>query len=166
MIVPRPDRFYLPSLLQLAFIQENPSVRIFRQAIAIDERRRCFVFSHGRRRRPSPTGHRFNQANAEPQDILQVWFAGVHADIGGGYPEAESALSKYPLIWMIDEAVKCGLAVNPRTLNQLAFGVQRKGSPYSYVAPDAAGDLHDSMTAAWRILEQIPEGGLPPRFCG
>ena len=41
-----------------------------------------------------------------------MWFAGVHSDIGGGYPEAESGLSKYPLLWMIDEAVKCGLTVN------------------------------------------------------
>ena len=30
---------------------------------------------------------RFNDVHAAPQDILQVWFAGVHADIGGGYPE-------------------------------------------------------------------------------
>ena len=34
----------------------------------------------------------------------QTWFAGVHSDVGGGYPEAESALSKYPLLWMIDQA--------------------------------------------------------------
>ena len=74
--------------------------------------------------------NRFNDAHAEPQDILQVWFAGVHADIGGGYPEKESGLSKYPLLWMIDEATKCGLQVNQATVNQLAWGVQRKGSPY------------------------------------
>ncbi|MFX8414320.1 DUF2235 domain-containing protein, partial [Acinetobacter baumannii] len=61
--------------------------------------------------------------NAEPQDAQQVWFSGVHADIGGGYPEVESGLSKFPLIWMIDEAVKHGLAVDPRTVNQLAWGV-------------------------------------------
>jgi hypothetical protein len=35
--------------------------------------------------------HRFNQVHAEPQDILQVWFAGVHADIGGGYPENKAS---------------------------------------------------------------------------
>ena len=27
------------------------------------------------------------------QDIKQVWFAGSHADVGGGYPEQESGLS-------------------------------------------------------------------------
>jgi hypothetical protein len=36
------------------------------------------------------------------QDIKQVWFASVHADIGGGYPENESGLSKFPLDWMIE----------------------------------------------------------------
>ena len=72
----------------------------------------------------------------EPQDILQVWFAGVHADIGGGYPEKQSGLSKYPLLWMIDEAIKCGLKVDRRTVNQLGWGRQRKGSPFDYVAPD------------------------------
>ena len=90
--------------------------------------------------------NRFNDAHAEPQDILQVWFAGVHADIGGGYPEKESGLSKYPLLWMIDEATKCGLQVNQATVNQLAWGIQRKGSPFSYVVPDVRGDLHTSLT--------------------
>jgi uncharacterized protein (DUF2235 family) len=95
--------------------------------------------------------------NAEPQDVLQVWFAGVHADIGGGYPEKESGLSKFPLLWMIDEAMKHGLAVNRQTVNQLACGIQRKGSPFSYVAPDILRDPHQSMTKAWRSLEWIPK---------
>src|SRR4029077_13062526 len=108
--------------------------------------------------RPQTTKHNpSNVAPPEPQDIKQVWFAGVHADIGGGYPEKESGLSKYPLLWMIDEAVTCGLAVNPRTVNQLAWGVQRKGSPFSYVAPDVRGDLHDSLTGAWWLLEFLPK---------
>jgi uncharacterized protein (DUF2235 family) len=101
--------------------------------------------------------NRFNDARAEPQDIKQVWFAGVHADIGGGYPERESALSKYPLLWMIEEAVAGGLAINPASVNQLAWGMQRRGSPFSYVPPDVRGELHNSMTAAWRVLEYIPK---------
>jgi uncharacterized protein (DUF2235 family) len=156
VIVPRPDRLYWPSLEELAYTLHNPSVQTFRQAIAIDERRCMFrlkkwdatqTFKH----------NRFNDANAEPQDIMQVWFAGVHSDIGGGYPEAQSALSKYPLLWMIDEAVKCGLSVNPATVHQLAWGIQRKGSPFSYVEPSVKGALHDSLTGAWWILEFIPK---------
>src|SRR6478752_8986909 len=132
VIVPRADRFYLPSLEELAFTLLNPSVQTFRQAISIDERR-C-MFRLKKWDDPQTFEHnRFNDAHAEPQDILQVWFAGVHADIGGGYPEKQSGLSKYPLLWMIDEARKCGLEVNQATVNQLAWGIQRKGSPYSYV---------------------------------
>ena len=100
---------------------------------------------------------RFNEVNAAPQDIRQVWFAGVHADIGGGYPEKESGLSKYPLLWMIDEAKACGLEVIPANVNQLAWGIQRKGSPYSYVAPDVKGELHTSLRGAWWILEYLPK---------
>nr|WP_274542498.1 DUF2235 domain-containing protein [Bradyrhizobium symbiodeficiens] len=43
VIVPRRDNlFFLFSLEELAFTRRNPSVRTFRQAIAIDERRRMF----------------------------------------------------------------------------------------------------------------------------
>ena len=135
---------------------QNPSVQTFRQAISIDERR-C-MFRLKKWDDPQTFKHnRFNDAHAEPQDILQVWFAGVHADIGGGYPEKESGLSKYPLLWMIDEAVKCGLQVNPATVNQLAWGIQRKGSPFSYVVPDVRGDLHNSLKGAWWLLEYLPK---------
>jgi uncharacterized protein (DUF2235 family) len=156
VIVPRPDRFYLPSFEELAWTLQNPSVKTFRQAIAIDERR-C-MFRLKKWEEPQTFAHnRFNDANDEPQDIRQVWFAGVHADIGGGYPEKDSALSKYPLLWMIDEATQCGLAVNNATIRQLGWGVPRKGSPFSYVAPSVRGELHNSLTAAWRILEFIPK---------
>lgn len=157
VIVPRPDRFYAFSLQKLAFTQANPSVKVFRHAIAIDERRRMFrlelwkepqIFMH----------NRFSATNnAEPQDALQVWFAGVHADIGGGYAEKESGLSKFPLLWMIEEAVKHGLSVSRQTVNHLAWGIQREGSPFSYVGPDVMRDPHQSMTMAWRGLEWIPK---------
>ena len=73
--------------------------------------------------------NRFNDAHAEPQDILQVWFAGVHADIGGGYPEKESGLSKYPLLWMIDEARKCGLQGQPGHRQPARLGHPAQGQP-------------------------------------
>ena len=104
--------------------------------------------------------NRFNDAHAEPQDILQVWFAGVHADIGGGYPEKESGLSKYPLLWMIDEARKCGLNVNTATVNQLAWGIRRKDSPFSYVEalhPRLSAYLAEGRVVAARISAEERE---------
>jgi len=157
VIVPRPDRFYLPSLQTLAYTRRNASVKTFRQAIAIDERRRMFRLNAWAEPQIF-TKNRFSASNnEEQQDILQVWFAGVHADIGGGYPEAESGLSKFALLWMIEEAAKCGLAVNRQTVNQLAWGIPRKGSPFRYVAPNFTADAHDSMNFAWRLLEYLPK---------
>jgi uncharacterized protein (DUF2235 family) len=157
VIIPRPDRFYIFSLQRLPHTQSNPSVKAFRQAIAIDERRRMFRLDPWKQ--PQTFMHNPFSAtnNSEPQDIKQVWFAGVHADIGGGYPEKESGLSKFPLLWMIDEATKYGLSVDRRTVNQLAWGVQRQGSPFTYVAPDIKRDPHDSMGRVWYVLEWLPK---------
>lgn len=158
VFVPRLDRWiYVLSSEELAFTMQNPSVRVFRQAMSIDERRRMF------RLKPwdDPQHFLFNpyapDSSRKDQDILQVWFAGVHADIGGGYPEAQSQVSKYPLLWMIGEARKHQLEVNPRTVNQLAWGKSRKNSPFKYVAPDYAADMHNSMNFAWRALEMFPK---------
>jgi uncharacterized protein (DUF2235 family) len=155
VIVPDLGKFPFFNLEDLAYSRSNPCVRVFRHAMSIDERRRLF--------RPLPwdepqsfTHSRFGNTG-EPQDIKQVWFAGVHADIGGGYPEKESAISKYPLIWMIEEAVQHGLAVDRHTVNHLARGEERKGSPFAYVAPDFRKDAHNSLSPAWRILEPLPK---------
>jgi uncharacterized protein (DUF2235 family) len=157
IIVPRPDRLYAFSLQTLPNTRENPSVKTFRQAIAVDERRRMFRMDSWKQSQNFMHNPFSRTNNSEPQDIKQVWFAGVHADIGGGYPEKESALSKYPLLWMIDEAVKSGLSVDTGSVNQLAWGIQRKGSPFTYVAPNFMRDPHDSMSKIWRLLEWMPK---------
>jgi uncharacterized protein (DUF2235 family) len=46
------------------------------------------------------------------QDIDEVWFAGGHADIGGGWelePGERKPASHVPLVWMVHEAMKAGL---------------------------------------------------------
>jgi len=157
VIVPRPDRFYTFSLQELPHTRQNPSVSVFRQAIALDERRRMFRL-HSWDEPQTFTHNRFSKTNnSDLQDAKQVWFAGVHADIGGGYPERESELSKYLLLWMIDEARAHGLAFNTQAINQLAWGIQRNGSPFSYVAPDFTRDPHRSLSGAWLALEWLPK---------
>lgn len=160
VIVPRLDQFWrlkLFSLEELAFTLRNPSVKTFRQAISIDEERCMFRLKKWEEPQEFWSNRFVPDDKKVEQDILQVWFAGVHADIGGGYPEKESGLSKYPLLWMIDEAEKAGLNFNHATVNQLAWGIPRKNSPFTYVAPDVAGELHNSMTPAWRLLEYLPK---------
>ncbi len=157
VLVPRRDRLFVPSLLMLPYTRTNPSVEIFRQAIAIDERRRMFRLN----RWIEPQDHVPDPfATSDPprrQDIKQVWFAGVHADIGGGYPEAESGLSKYPLAWMVEEAERAGLRINTGMRNHLILGQARQGSTHEYVPPDPNAPLHDSMTPGWWLLEWLPK---------
>ncbi|MCB1663377.1 MAG: DUF2235 domain-containing protein [Pseudomonadales bacterium] len=50
-------------------------------------------------------------------DIKQVWFAGVHSDIGGGYKE--SGLSDCANDWIIKQASSFGLEFEPHLLNAI-----------------------------------------------
>ena len=126
VIVPRPDRLLL-DLQSLRFTRTNPSVEIFRQAIAIDERRRMFRLNQWRQPQTFKSNP-FNDKNWRAQDIKQVWFAGVHADVGGGYAEEESGLSKFPLLWMINQAKAAGLKTQTAMINYLVLGKPRKDS--------------------------------------
>lgn len=156
VIVPRPDRLYFPSLELLPYTRTNSYVEVFRQAIAIDERRRMFRINHWTEPqdyKPNP----FDTGAAEPQNVKQVWFAGVHADIGGGYPETESGPAKYPLQWLIDEAVLYGLHISTTMYDHLVLGHARQGGTRSYTAPSVTAKLHDSMNFGWLLLEGIPK---------
>jgi uncharacterized protein (DUF2235 family) len=157
MIVPRWDRgIPIPTLQMLPYTRRNSSVKVFRHAKAIDERRRFFRLN--RWQDPQDfIADPFHPQNTTPQDIKQVWFAGVHADIGGGYPETSSGLSKYPLNWMIDEAVKYGLNIVDKTRDHIALGQNGPDDREKFVAPDPAATLHDSMTVAWKPLEWLPK---------
>lgn len=90
---------------------------------------------------------------AVPQDAKEVWFTGSHGDVGGGYPEAESALAKIPLDWMISEAETAGLFFKTRTVNRIVQGGDERAP---YVKPDAAALAHDSMNWGWTIAECLP----------
>jgi uncharacterized protein (DUF2235 family) len=155
VIVPRQDKFWF-DLQTLVYTRTNPSVKKFRQAMAIDERRRMFRLNHW----SDPQKYRpdiFDPSSAIAQDIRQVWFAGVHCDVGGGYLETESGPSKYPLLWMIDQAAASGLRVDPAMVDHLCWGTPRRGSSHVYLPPSATAPLHNSLTAAWEILEWLPK---------
>ncbi|RCS23067.1 DUF2235 domain-containing protein [Phyllobacterium salinisoli] len=156
VIVPRPDRLYIPSFETLPYTLQNPSVAIFRQAIAIDEFRRMFRLRNWKDNQQYKP-NRFSTSEPRKQDIRQVWFAGCHADIGGGYPEAESGLSKFPLAWMVEQAQTHGLKIHRAMFSHLVEGKPRTGSELTYAQPDPGAPLHDSATGAWRILEWLPK---------
>lgn len=82
---------------------ENDEAEIVRHAIAVDERRG--FFRTNRWGNAVPLAH-----NPElKQSIEQIWFPGVHSDVGGGYETGE--LWKRPFEWLIGEATKAKMAI-------------------------------------------------------
>jgi uncharacterized protein (DUF2235 family) len=76
----------------------SPIVRIGRHALAVDEHRDEF----------EPT--LWTGAQPAGCDIQQVWFAGAHSDVGGGYQDHR--LADIPLRWMAEEAETAGLQLD------------------------------------------------------
>ena len=129
---------WIYSAVRFPFTAKNPDIDIIRHAVSIDEcrafyRQNLFVDAH-----PN-------------QDIEQVWFAGVHSDVGGSYPEPESQLSKLALRWMLCEAELAGLAVDPQQKTDVL------GGRAPYVTPDPTGPLHKSLHGLWWIAEIWPK---------
>lgn len=89
----------------------GPNVKFARHALAIDERREDF----------EPT----IWTSRPGVDLKQVWFAGVHSDVGGSYPPDKDSgrfASDVPLGWMLDEAEQAGLGVEPHLRASLTDG--------------------------------------------
>ncbi|MBP2315327.1 DUF2235 domain-containing protein [Azospirillum soli] len=134
---------WFTSPVSLPYTTYNSDIAIGRHAVAIDERR-AFYRTHLWRLPPDANKHR--------NDIKQVWFPGVHCDVGGGYPEAESGLSKFPLEWMIAEAEAAGLKVDGGKVATI-LGRSRDG----YARPDPDALLHQSMRGLWHLAEYAPK---------
>ncbi len=140
-----------PRLRSHAFTSTNPSVAAVRHAVALDEKRTMFqpqLWPLGRMHRPKY----FQQSSEIEQDAKEVWFVGSHGDVGGGYPEAQSAVAKIPLAWMIEEAKGLGLRFKTRTVNRIVLGK----SEDKYVPPDASKPINNSMTLPWALIEFVP----------
>lgn len=118
------------------FTARLPNVSIVRHAIAIDERRWFF---------------RQNRISPQPgQDALEVWFAGVHADVGGGYPESEGGLWRVPFEWLLAEARTAGLLVDEARL--VAVRAQSPPPARPWDEPQ-----HESLTWQWWPAELFPK---------
>ena len=126
--------------LRLPYTSDNPDIEIGRHAISIDERRAFF-----RTNLWIPKG---TPPQSGPKDLKQVWFPGVHCDVGGGYAEAESGLSKIALEWMLDEVIAAGLLIDS---GQMEIVLGKRGG--GYAAPDPNATLHESLTGFWWLAE-------------
>jgi len=140
--------------LKLPFSARNPIMATGRQAISIDERR-CFFRQNlwGKPFRVGDPGYLLGR----DQDIKQVWFAGVHSDVGGSYDEPVSGLSKLTLEWMMREAELAGLVLDHNRCNQVLGRVPyAHPRPFAIAQPDANAPQHESLRGAWWILECLP----------
>ncbi|MBS0351990.1 MAG: DUF2235 domain-containing protein [Proteobacteria bacterium] len=94
------------------------------QALAIDEKRKPFI----------PTLWKKQPTSPESQILEQVWFPGVHCNVGGGYQN--TGLSDCALNWMWSKAESCGLVLDSSQKPR----------------PDLQGTLRNSMLWYYRLL--------------
>lgn len=102
----------------------SKSIKFARHALSIDDERKTF----------HPILWDPIKNDVGQDKLKQVWFAGVHTDVGGGYKEDE--LSDIPLKWMIDEATSKGLII---------FHKSKRYTDLNERIPDANGTMHNEQ---------------------
>jgi hypothetical protein len=116
----------------------SAEVRFAYQALAIDEERPPYAPTLWTAAGPLPRN----------QVLEQVWFAGVHSEIGGGTDDC--GLSDIPFLWMAAKAQSAGITVRD--------GWLQTGSPDLEVpapAPNYAGPLRQSRHGVWDRIHPL-----------
>jgi uncharacterized protein (DUF2235 family) len=102
----------------LPFVDVNTTIRVFRQALSLDEHRAKFRPNQYHRdvpdkssKLPVPKDGTQTGPGADEiyqTDVSEVWFAGCHSDVGGGNASntAPHTLADIPLRWMIEQIVQ------------------------------------------------------------
>ena len=158
--------------MRLLYSARNRIIHYGRHAISLDERRSFFQDNiwgdtlpqsatpslYDLKRDQDGTFSRDTNGDIEKkplqQDILQVWFPGVHSDVGGGYEQDESILSNKSLRWMLDQAKPHGLLIDPDR-ERLIFGekTMREYAAARYLKNPSKSIIHRSLHGPWWILE-------------
>jgi uncharacterized protein (DUF2235 family) len=105
----------------------SPKVTVARHALALDDERDTF---HPLLWDEINEVKLVEEGTVKANRLQQVWFAGMHSDVGGGY--SDDSLAYVSLGWMISEASQCGLRFDPSALQLMAR------------ARNEHGPLHDS----------------------
>jgi uncharacterized protein (DUF2235 family) len=109
------------------------------QALAVDEKRGPYV--------PTLWTQAADATALAGQSVLQVWFPGVHSDVGGGY--GDKGIGNITWDFMMRQAVARGLLIDP-------------GQPTPPLTLDALPAQHDSFDQTWQELSTrlkfVPEG--------
>ena len=117
----------------------SKAVRCARQALAIDEQRQKFE--------PClwEADEETRLADEASGRVEQVWFEGVHSDVGGGY--AETGLCDTALLWMAAEANRRGLVFDTRLLA-------------TYTGSGSSVVRHQSLNRFYRFLNLLSRGRM------
>ncbi len=118
------------------YTRTTPNALRIRHAVSIDERRRPF--------------REYLSDVEKPERLEEVWFAGVHSDVGGTYPD-DPRLSTIALKWMLDGAVAAGLRVDEKAVRRAFENVSQA---------DAAATAHRNGWV-WSLL--VPRTRPVPR---
>ena len=141
-----------------------------RHALAIDDKRDSFT--------PLPWDEKHEQKLVEagevkPDRLQQVFFAGMHSDVGGGY--ADDSLSYVSLVWMIDQAKGIRLIpdsdkrirVFANALGPIHDSRRGTGMLYRYQVRPISAWLDPRQPAHWPLLDPAaqrgPAGDQSPR---
>ncbi len=111
----------------------SDSVEFARHALSIDEKRHLFAPVIWESLKDDSGGR-----------LKQVWFCGVHTDVGGGYKEED--LSNISLKWMIDEATEKGLLIYKKSPMYQQFEAKK---PYNI-----DGHMHNELKWYFKSLER------------
>ncbi|KAB5575358.1 hypothetical protein GE09DRAFT_1264622 [Coniochaeta sp. 2T2.1] len=107
-----------------------------------------------------------DSSDEDEQDIEEVWFAGGHGDVGGGWevpPDGKSA-SHIPLAWMVREAMRAGLGFDMEKVMAMGCAgcedeVEEGGRPLPGDG-EGEGGKHP-VTAVPDIMVRSPSGSSP-----
>lgn len=153
----------------LPFVDLNPHIRVFRQALALDEHRVKFrpnLYRHGvLDGSPNP-----QVPGPDPTDALEMWFPGCHADIGGRSGDTPSSeISNIPLRWMMAEVLRseqdseAPLLFDDQKIaaylpNRQALLQTHSHGALAQDAHDALGPITDELyrNILWWLLEFLP----------
>lgn len=162
---------WITTPLRLLHLAQNPTIMKGRHAVSIDERR-CFYHDNLWGSQVEVQYPPLIECAKPPiwvdrpkmQDVLQVWFSGVHSDVGGSYPQLESKLSNITLRWMIEQAEDNGrgLTFDPIRRDMVTRDQEPREAPCLvksifplYEAPKT-GPVHKSLSGPWWALEFFP----------
>ena len=123
----------------------GPNVKRARHALAMDEFRASFSPTLWTDDKNEPLHDPLPAAGGPPPRVRQIWFPGVHSDVGGGY--YERGLAEAPLWWMIEEAEAAGLQFDADYKAQVRERVEKR----YFQSP-----LHNSLRGVWKALRSRP----------